>query len=87
MLKLFSTMVSISLANRLSSRGMIGGGSYLDNTLLSLALSLPGVLGTHRLVLGRRKWKVAGGYPTLAHGGLTLLETLCPASGNGPIAA
>lgn len=43
-----------------------------------LALALPGVLGPHRLALGRRKWKVAGGYPTLAHGGLTLLETLCP---------
>jgi hypothetical protein len=43
-----------------------------------LALALPGVLGTQRLVLGRRKWKVAGGYPTLAHGGLTLLETLSP---------
>jgi hypothetical protein len=43
-----------------------------------LALVLPGVLGPHRLALGRRKWKVAGGYPTLAHGGLTLLETLCP---------
>ena len=43
-----------------------------------LALALPGVWGPHRLALGRRKWKVAGGYPTLAHGGLTLLETLCP---------
>jgi hypothetical protein len=43
-----------------------------------LALALPGILGTHRLALGRRKWRVAGGYPTLAHGGLTLLETLCP---------
>jgi hypothetical protein len=43
-----------------------------------LALALPGVLGRHRLALGRRKWKVAGGYPTLAHGGLTLLETMCP---------
>lgn len=43
-----------------------------------MALALPGVLGRHRLVLGRRKWKVAGGYPTLAHGGLTLLETLSP---------
>jgi hypothetical protein len=43
-----------------------------------LALALAGVLGSHRLALGRRKWKVAGGYPTLAHGGLTLLETLCP---------
>jgi hypothetical protein len=43
-----------------------------------LALALPGVLGRHRLALGRRKWKVAGGYPTLAHGGLTILETLSP---------
>jgi hypothetical protein len=43
-----------------------------------LALTLPGILGPRRLALGRRKWKVAGGYPTLAHGGLTLLETLCP---------
>lgn len=43
-----------------------------------LALSLPGILGRRRLALGRRKWKVAGGYPTLAHGGLTLLETLSP---------
>lgn len=34
--------------------------------------------GRHRLVLGRRKWKVAGGHPTLAHGGLTVLETLVP---------
>ena len=29
-------------------------------------------------VLGRRKWKSAGGYPTLLHGGLTLLEVLTP---------
>ncbi len=43
-----------------------------------LALALSGVMGRHRLALGRRKWKVAGGYPTLAHGGLTLLETLSP---------
>jgi hypothetical protein len=43
-----------------------------------LALALPGVLGPHLLALGRRKWKVAGGYPTVGHGGLTLLETLCP---------
>jgi len=34
--------------------------------------------GTHRLVLGRRKWKSAGGYPTLHHGGLSLLEVFVP---------
>lgn len=28
--------------------------------------------------LGRRKWKSAGGYPTLTHGGLTLLEVAVP---------
>jgi hypothetical protein len=34
--------------------------------------------GAHRYVLGRRKWKSAAGYPTLQHGGLSLLEVLVP---------
>lgn len=34
--------------------------------------------GLQRCVLGRRKWKSQGGYPKLAHGGLTLLETTVP---------
>ena len=34
--------------------------------------------GTNRYVLGRRKWKSAGGYPTLGHGGLSLLEVFVP---------
>ena len=34
--------------------------------------------GTNRYVLGRRKWKSAGGYPTLTHGGLSLLEVFVP---------
>lgn len=34
--------------------------------------------GRHRYVLGRRKWKVSGGHPTLAHGGLSVLEVLVP---------
>jgi len=29
-------------------------------------------------VLGRRKWQVPGGFPTLSHGGLTLMETFVP---------
>jgi len=34
--------------------------------------------GRHCYVLGRRKWKVAGGHPTLSHGGLSVLEVLVP---------
>ena len=32
----------------------------------------------YAFVLGRRKWKTQGGYPTLAHGGLSLLEVAVP---------
>jgi hypothetical protein len=34
--------------------------------------------GKHAFALGRRKWKSQGGYPTLAHGGLSLLEVAVP---------
>ncbi len=34
--------------------------------------------GRHAYVLGRRKWKSQGGYPTLTHGGLSLLEVAVP---------
>ncbi len=33
---------------------------------------------TNLFVNGRRKWKSAGGYPTLTHGGLTVLEVVVP---------
>jgi len=41
-------------------------------------LRLTSTSGTHQYVLGRRKWKSAGGYPTLQHGGLSLLEVFVP---------
>lgn len=41
-------------------------------------LRLETIHGSHRYVLGRRKWKSAGGYPTLHHGGLSLLEVFVP---------
>ena len=41
-------------------------------------LRLTSSSGTHQYVLGRRKWKSAGGYPTLQHGGLSLLEVFVP---------
>jgi hypothetical protein len=44
---------------------------------LDLALSTR-VAPAGRYALGRRKWKVGGGYPTLTHGGLTVLEIATP---------
>ena len=43
-----------------------------------VALSMDSPHGKHLLAVGRWKWKSQGGYPTLAHGGLSLLEMLCP---------
>lgn len=43
-----------------------------------VALQINSPHGAHLLALGRRKWKSQGGYPTLTHGGLSLLEVLSP---------
>ena len=65
-------------------------GAFLKNTFKS-GRSLPGpadagafvppvalAINHHLLALGRWKWRSQGGYPTLAHGGLSLLEVLSP---------
>ncbi|HEX8359296.1 MAG TPA: hypothetical protein VF613_04285 [Longimicrobium sp.] len=52
-----------------------GGGDPGDSPFLPpIDLRLDG----HRFVLGRRKWPSQGGYPVLAHGGLSVLEVLVP---------
>jgi hypothetical protein len=43
-----------------------------------VALQINSPHGPHLLALGRRKWRSQGGYPTLTHGGLSLLEVLSP---------
>lgn len=43
-----------------------------------VALAVQGSRQPHLLTLGRLKWKSHGGYPTLTHGGLSLLEVLSP---------
>jgi hypothetical protein len=43
-----------------------------------VALQITSPHGAHLLALGRRKWRSQGGYPTLTHGGLSLLEVLSP---------
>jgi len=41
-------------------------------------LSITSAYGRHLFVNGRRKWKSQGGYPTLTHGGLSILEVAVP---------
>jgi hypothetical protein len=43
-----------------------------------VALQVDGPHGEYLLAVGRRKWRSQGGYPTLTHGGLSLLEVLSP---------
>lgn len=43
-----------------------------------VSLRLTSRRGTYAYAIGRRKWKSQGGYPTLAHGGLSLLEVVVP---------
>lgn len=43
-----------------------------------VALQINSPHGEYLLALGRRKWRSQGGYPTLTHGGLSLLEVLSP---------
>jgi hypothetical protein len=43
-----------------------------------ISLCLETTNGTNQFALGRRKWRSAGGYPTLSHGGLSLLEVSVP---------
>jgi hypothetical protein len=43
-----------------------------------VALQITSPHGAYLLALGRRKWRNAAGYPTLTHGGLSLLEVLSP---------
>lgn len=49
-----------------------------DNWMPPISLALETAHGQNQFALGRRKWKSAGGYPTLAHGGLSLLEVAVP---------
>ena len=59
--------------------GRLAGNDGQDGSWVPpIDLCLTTAHGTNRFVLGRRKWKSAGGYPTLAHGGLSLLEVFVP---------
>jgi hypothetical protein len=60
-----------------SSRSRTGTGNT-GPFVPPVALQINSPHGAHLLALGRRKWRSQGGYPTLTHGGLSLLEVLSP---------
>lgn len=61
-----------------SSRFTPAPGGTFDHWAPPISLYLQTTNGGNRFALGRRKWRSAGGYPTLAHGGLSLLEVAVP---------
>jgi hypothetical protein len=60
-----------------SGRGKTGTGDT-GPFAPPVALQVSSPHGAHLLALGRWKWRSQGGYPTLTHGGLSLLEVLSP---------
>lgn len=60
-----------------SGRSKVGGGET-GPFVPPVAMQINSPHGAHRLAVGRWKWKSQGGYPTLTHGGLSLLEVLSP---------
>jgi hypothetical protein len=60
-----------------SGRSKVGAGDT-GPFVPPVALQINSPHGPHLLAVGRWKWKSQGGYPTLTHGGLSLLEVLSP---------
>ena len=70
--------VGIYLKRAFSSGRSTTGAGETGPFVPPVAMQLNSPHGAHLLALGRRKWKSQGGYPTLTHGGLSLLEVLSP---------
>ncbi|MCW5234896.1 hypothetical protein [Verminephrobacter eiseniae] len=63
-----------TFASGRSAKGSGDTGPFMP----PVALQIDSPHGEHLLALGRWKWKSQSGYPTLTHGGLSLLEVLSP---------
>lgn len=61
-----------------SGRSAPDDGSPSGAWVPPVEIALESVHGERRYAIGRRKWKSPGGYPTLTHGGLSVLEVLSP---------
>ncbi len=79
---LFPDTADVEQAAHLKARFRSGRSASCDGSPsrwtppIDVALDHP--RGRYAFVLGRRKWKSSGGYPTLTHGGLSLLEVAVP---------
>jgi hypothetical protein len=79
---MFTDVTNKEQANWLKST--FGGSRFAQGVGMThhwsppISLCLQTVNGINQFALGRRKWRSAGGYPTLAHGGLSLLEVAVP---------
>lgn len=63
-----------TFSSRRSKAGTANTGPFVP----PVALQISSDHGPYLLALGRRKWRSQGGYPTLTHGGLSVLEVLSP---------
>lgn len=66
------------LRDHFKARRCLAGDGELGEASPPLVMRFDTPRGPYRLALGRRKWKVSGGFPKLTHGGLTLFEVLSP---------
>lgn len=66
------------LKNRYKSGRAISSEEPAGDWVPPIDLSIESAHGRHLYVNGRRKWKSHGGYPTLTHGGLSILEVTVP---------
>lgn len=60
-----------------SGRSKTGAGA-VGPFVPPVAMQIDSPHGAHLLAVGRWKWPSQGGYPTLTHGGLSVLEVLSP---------
>lgn len=69
-----ATFLKATFKSGRSVSGKFDAGPFVP----PVALTTENQHGHHLLALGRWKWRSQGGYPTLSHGGLSLLEVLSP---------
>ena len=66
------------LKSKFGSSRFVPGAGTQHHWTPPVSLCLATANGERQFALGRRKWRSTGGYPTLAHGGLSLLEVAVP---------
>jgi hypothetical protein len=66
------------LKGRYKSGRAIPGNDPAGAWVPPIDLAIESAHGRHLYVNGRRKWRSQGGYPTLTHGGLSVLEVTVP---------